>query len=109
MKKGNPGQEDGSNPFDRSSSFQTLVDQLILDLAERPWADFIVSLCWCRCWCVSFRFGAVFIASFYNQGRVMEVIERTVFCLLAASLLRETSAVAPLPEEKLNVVSGKRC
>ena len=52
-----------------------------------------------------FVFGAVFIASFCDQGRVMEVIEGTVFYLLAASLLSETSAVAPLPEEKLNVVS----
>lgn len=46
-----------------------------------------------------------FIVSPLNQDRDMEEIERTVLCLLAASLWIGTSAVAPLPEEGLNVVS----
>ena len=35
----------------------------------------------------------------------MQLIERTVFCLLAASLWTGISAAEPLPEESMNVVS----
>ena len=34
----------------------------------------------------------------------MQLIERTVFCFLAASLWTGISAVVPLPEENMNVV-----
>lgn len=45
------------------------------------------------------------MASFFNPSRDMQRIAGTVFCVLTVSLWSGISAVVPLPEENLNVVS----